>query len=149
MLAIEIVPSSSPSNTPVPTPSPSPTGRGRAPTSYLQEFKEAICKKLQGCFKVTESECGQAIDQTKTIDTEVGLRGGRFATYFDAELGEFQWQITANGSDGYQCIIDITELTCSDPKVQDAFDPGAKDPYANIAVIFPTGPGSCSQVFAE
>lgn len=108
-----------------------------------------ICFKLASCHSgvLTQATCESAILNEDDFDTEYGLNSADYSTYQEIINADSAAIITGDETSFSQCVSDITDLSCDDAEVLDAFDTNDPTNFTNAYKIIPVGAGSCNDLF--
>jgi len=107
------------------------------------QIMNAMCSKIISCHG-GPNNCSAEIQQVQTIDTEIGLTADAYINYNAVIAADFSKDILANTKATNDCVTDLDNLACDDTAVQNAYQPGDAQPFAQVADILPV---SCQGVF--
>lgn len=109
-----------------------------------------MCKLITSCHpELSMDDCNSGLMNLTGVEFQLGVPGGTTQRYSDIVQAEEGGTIHPNITAADTCASAIEKLTCSDASVQGAYDSNTKSPFAGVAFMIPTLPGSCPGVFSQ
>lgn len=109
-----------------------------------------ICSTLSSCHpELSLAACETGILNTTGIETQLGLAKGSMKIFSEIVQAETDGALRGDVAAMSSCTSEIQKLTCSDTLVQSAYSSSASDPFAGVAFMIPTTPGTCPVVFSQ
>lgn len=109
-----------------------------------------MCETLMKCHtSLTQEQCEKGILEASGIDFQIGLPKGLYGNLSQVINAEAMSALKGNLAATNSCSYALENLSCQDPSVQKAYDPLSPNPFAQVAAMIPTSPGSCPSIFNQ
>ena len=119
-----------------------------AGSQNLASFRilNGVCAKLNQCVPGTTVEnCRFRVSSVTNLEAPLGITTGTYANYLAILLAENADTLRADPAATGSCLVEISNLACSNPDVQTAV--GADGNFNGVARMLENGASSCAGVF--
>ncbi len=108
---------------------------------------KASCEKVTSCNSLDEVEdCLQQQTSNSNFGAKLGLPvQNQTLQFWEIVNAELYQEIVPNLTNATLCINDISQLSCADSTVVQAYDPMLTEPYQELAGLLPL---SCQSAFS-
>lgn len=109
-----------------------------------------LCNVITRCnAQVSTIDCETGVLAATGVDYQLGLPKGFVSTFADIVNAEVAGSLQSNATGYETCKAAVDSLSCADPVVQGAYSANSAAPFAAVANMIPTSPGSCPATFAQ
>lgn len=104
----------------------------------------SMCSVITNCHGISETQCQSGVLNTSGFAAPLGLSTA-FDTLPQISNAEKTGQITGNTASTQNCAQQVEKLDCSQPQVQNAYQPSQSNPFSESPSLFNNS--SCNQVY--
>jgi len=106
-----------------------------------------ICAKIDSCYPEADLDsCYIQVPALNGYTSELGATGSTYATVSDLAAAETASAVTINRTNFDACEQALTQLTCADSWVQNAYSTATPTQYSQTKMLFGVS-GTCSQIY--
>jgi hypothetical protein len=104
---------------------------------FVEQAVASTCRKMMDCHPgLSEADCRHGLYSLNNLDTVFGLQDERYATLADVAAAELKGELSPKSDSAVSCLKSISQLTCSDPLVVQAYQPLAPQKFSEVHKIF-------------
>jgi len=129
-------------------PGPSDPGTAGSLPANGSIVLSGICNLLTTCNpSLSLATCSTGVLAVTGLDVHLGLPSGQYTSLSSIITAENNGLITGNATAASQCVSDLSQLSCGNQAVIDAYQSGNANPFAQVPAMMPSGSGSCPAVY--